>query len=169
MIKRTNIKENALRLNFVYKQLNKGRSRSDILNVVIEKYGISLRQGQRYLSEAEKLIAPKVVPELKTVLTVNLPISLIKRIRLRAKEIGVPLSELVRIGLESCLKGGIVHGKKRTQKTLKLSYEFDRLSPKKLEMVYQVLVPKINLSPIKTLTGENDHVKYSSYICTSIV
>lgn len=113
MIKRTNIKENALRLNFVYKQLNKGRSRSDILNVVIEKYGISLRQAQRYLSEAEKLIAPKVVPELKTVLTVNLPISLIKRIRLRAKEIGMPLSELVRIGLESCLKGGIVHGKKK--------------------------------------------------------
>lgn len=112
MLKRSNIKENTLRLNFIYKQLIKGNSRAEILNVVIEKYGISLRQAQRYLKEVETLKGPKVVPESKTVLTINLPLSLIKRIRTRAKEIGMPLSELVRIALENCLKQRIVRGKK---------------------------------------------------------
>lgn len=113
MKRRSNIKENILRLNFVYKQLRKGKSRAEILKIVMKKFAISLRQAQRYLEESEKLNAPKNIPESKSVLTINLPMSLIKRIRICAKEIGIPLSELVRVALENCLKGIILRAERK--------------------------------------------------------
>ncbi len=73
---------------------------------LVKEFRISERQAFRYLKSAGNISEPLTAPEKKSVFTVKLPISLIQRIRKRAKDSGSSLSFLVTEALETFLKTG---------------------------------------------------------------
>lgn len=90
--------------------LNKKKSPKEVVSFLMDHYGVSSRQGYRYVREAQGLSKPLQIPEGKVVFTVKLPVSLIKQIRERGRRQGRPISDLVAEALEQWLSKGKSHG-----------------------------------------------------------
>lgn len=103
--------ELAKRINHAYVLLKKERPNSQIVEHLMEKYGVSQIQAYRYVQQARENDGKIMVPESSGVFTVKLPLSLIKRVRKFARSRGMSISKVVQTALEEFL-GTRNHGKK---------------------------------------------------------
>lgn len=103
--------ELAKRINQAYDLLKKEKPQFQIVEYLMEKYGISQIQAYRYVQQAKENNEKVAIPENSVVFTVKQPPSLIKRVKQFAKSKEMPISRVVRAALEEFLaKEG--HGKK---------------------------------------------------------
>lgn len=94
----------ARRVNRALALLQEGRAPADAARQLARQYGISVRQGWRYVREASGRSKPLEVAERKVVFTVKLPESLVQRIRAAAATRGKTMSALVSEALEGLLR-----------------------------------------------------------------
>jgi predicted transcriptional regulator len=80
------------------------------LNWLIARYGISRRQAYRYVQQAQVTHRPLILPEARKVFTVKISISLIRKVRQRARREGGTISQWVEVALRHCLSRRQGHG-----------------------------------------------------------
>ena len=68
-------------MNATVSLISRKTSPSEVLDLLIARYGISRRQAYRYFQQAQEAAGPVPVPESKGVFTVKLPLSLIRQVR----------------------------------------------------------------------------------------
>ena len=95
----------------VYVLLKKNKPQSQIVERLMEKYGVSQIQAYRYIQQAKEINGKMAIPESSVVFTVKLPPSLINRIKKFAGSKGISISKVVRTALEEFLAKKD-HGKK---------------------------------------------------------
>ena len=103
--------ELAKRINLAYALLSKEKSTPEIVEHLIEKYGVSPVQAYRYIQQAKENNGKVAIPEASVVFTVKVPPSLINRIKKFARSQGMSISKVVRAALEEFLLKRD-HGKK---------------------------------------------------------
>jgi uncharacterized protein YmfQ (DUF2313 family) len=96
--------EYARRVNEAMELLQEGMASTEAAEQLARRYGVSVRQGWRYVGEASERSERMQVPELKVVFTVKLPESLAARVRAAAEAGGKTLSGLVSEALEAWLR-----------------------------------------------------------------
>jgi len=96
--------EIAERINMAVGLLRKFSSKDEVLEALMEQYGVSRRQAYRYIQEAKKRKHRLPIPEQKEVFTVKLPISLVSRVRHLANSTGESISNIVTQALKLFLK-----------------------------------------------------------------
>lgn len=74
------------------------------------QHAISRRQAYRYLQLAQSTSGPVPVPEVKTVFTVKVSVSLIRQVRQQARREEVTISHWVEQALRRSLHPGQSHG-----------------------------------------------------------
>ncbi len=94
----------ARRVNRAMQLLDEGKAPADAARELAGQYGVSVRQGWRYVREATGRSQPLEVAERKVVFTVKLPESLVRRVRAAAPSHGKTLSALVSEALEDLLR-----------------------------------------------------------------
>jgi predicted HicB family RNase H-like nuclease len=87
--------EHALRINTAVGLLQENTAHSEAAHMLCSKFGISLRQSYRYINIAKRQGIPSAIPESKKVFTVKLTIDLIEQIRLKARQSGRSISDIV--------------------------------------------------------------------------
>ena len=102
-MKRSHKPELAERINLAFTLLRKKIPDSQIVNQLMEKFGVSKIQAYRYVQQAKANKGPIAIPETSVVFTVKLPPSLIKRVRNFASFKGISISKVVRTALEDFL------------------------------------------------------------------
>lgn len=102
----------ARRVNRAMELLDEGKAPADAARQLARQYGLSVRQGWRYVREATGRSAPLEVSERKVVFTVKLPESVVQRVRAAAASRGRTLSALVSEALEEWL-GRLRHQRRR--------------------------------------------------------
>ena len=103
--------ELAKRINQAYVLLNKEKPQSQIVEHLMELYGISQIQAYRYVRQAKENNRKVAIPEVSVVFTVKLPPSLINWVKKFAGFKGTLISKVVRTALEEFLAKKD-HGKK---------------------------------------------------------
>lgn len=96
--------EYAVRVNAAAELLAAGSSVAECTQVLVGRFGVSLRQAHRYAEQAAAT-GPTAVPETSVVFTVKLPAPLVARVRERARETGTTISALVGQALSEFLAG----------------------------------------------------------------
>ena len=102
-MKRSHKPELAERINLAFTLLREEMPDSQIVNQLMEKFGLSKIQAYRYVQQAKSNKEPMVVPETTIVFTVKLPPSLINRVRNFVSFKGISISKVVRVALEDFL------------------------------------------------------------------
>jgi len=102
-MKRSQNSELAERINLAFTLLKKEMPASQIVNRLMEMFGVSKIQAYRYVQQAKANKQHIAIPETSVVFTVKLPPSLIKRIRNFASFKGMSISKVVRTALEDFL------------------------------------------------------------------
>ena len=92
--------EYAQRVNEALALLEEGWQSSEVAQKLARRHDVSMRQGWRYVREANERSGPLEVPEPKVVFTVKLPAGLVERVRDVATKRGKTLSALVSEALE---------------------------------------------------------------------
>lgn len=95
--------EYAERVNAAAELLAAGVGVAEAARVVGSRFGVSVRQGRRYVDRAAS--GPVVVPERRVVFTVTLPAALAARVREAARTGGDTMSGLVARALTEFLSG----------------------------------------------------------------
>jgi hypothetical protein len=90
--------------------LQQPRSPETILSALTQRCGLSRRQAYRYLLQAQSHLELRPVPEPKAVFTVNLPLKLIRAVRVRCREQQQPISQVVAQVLQRWLEQNSAHG-----------------------------------------------------------
>jgi predicted HicB family RNase H-like nuclease len=102
--------EQARRVNLTLSLLQQRTSTREVLESLIDQYGLSRRQAYRYLQQAQLATSPVAVPEAKSVFTVKLPGSLIAKVRRQARQqrcsMGVWVERALRLQLEQAKSHG---------------------------------------------------------------
>ena len=91
------------RINLAFTLLRKKIPDSQIVNQLMEKFGVSKIQAYRYVQQAKANKGPIAIPETSVVFTVKLPPSLIERVRNFANFKGISISKVVSTALEDFL------------------------------------------------------------------
>jgi hypothetical protein len=91
------------RINSAFTMLQKEKSQPQIVELLVEKYGISQVQAYRYLQLARAINEKITVPESSVVFTVKLPPTLIKRVKKLSKSKRLSISKVVYTALEDFL------------------------------------------------------------------
>jgi hypothetical protein len=86
------------------RMLQREQSSRAILSALMTGRGVSRRQAYRYLSQAQRELKPRPVPEAKAIFTVNLPRRLTQQIRARCRQQRRPISHLVAAALQQWLE-----------------------------------------------------------------
>lgn len=110
-MERSEKSELAKRINQAYVLLKKEKPNSQIVERLMELYGVSQIQAYRYVQQAKENDGKVAIPETSGVFTVKLPLSLIKHIRKFARSRGMSISNVVRTALVEFL-GKHDHAKK---------------------------------------------------------
>jgi predicted HicB family RNase H-like nuclease len=97
--------EYARRVNAAAEQLESGVAVAEAARLLAERFGCSVRQARRYVERAGEA-GRAVAPEVTTVFTVRLPVTLVARVRERARESGSTLSAVVAQALTEFLARG---------------------------------------------------------------
>jgi hypothetical protein len=97
-------------VNATVSLLSQKTSPSEVLDLLITRYGISRRQAYRYFQQAQAAAGPVPVPEVKGVFTVKLPVSLIRQVRQQARREGGGISPWVEEALRRSLSHIQSHG-----------------------------------------------------------
>src|SRR6188474_3091143 len=103
--------ELAKRINQAYILLSKEKPSSQVIEFLMEEYGVSQIQAYRYVQQAKANNGQVAIPEVSVVFTVKQPPSLINRIKKFANFKGISISKVVRTALEEFLAKKD-HGKK---------------------------------------------------------
>jgi len=93
------------RINEAFTLLQKGKSQHQVVERLIEKYGVSQMQAYRYTQLAREINEKMAVPESSVVFSVKLPPKLIQRVRQLSKSSRLSISKVVHIALEEFLAG----------------------------------------------------------------
>ena len=110
-MERSQNSELARRINQAYVLLQKEKPLPQIVERLMEMYGVSQIQAYRYVQQAKENNGKLAVPEASVVFTVKQPPSLINRVKKFAKYKGISISKVVRAALEEFLAKKD-HGKK---------------------------------------------------------
>src|SRR5438045_326944 len=110
-MERSQNSELAKRINQAYVLLNKEKPQSQIVEFLMEEYGVSPIQAYRYIQQAKANNGKIAIPKDSVVFTVKLPPSLINRVKKFAGFKGMSISKVVRAALEEFLAKKD-HGKK---------------------------------------------------------
>ena len=110
-MERSQNSELAKRINQAYVLLQKEKPHSQIVERLIEMYGVSQIQAYRYVQQAKENNGKIAIPEASVVFTVKLPPNLINRVKKFARSKGISISKVVRAALEEFLAKKD-HGKK---------------------------------------------------------
>ena len=110
-MERSQNSELAKRINQAYVLLNKEKPQSQIVEHLVEMYGVSQIQAYRYVQQAKANNGKMAIPEASVVFTVKQPPSLINRVKKFAVFKGMSISKVVRTALEEFLAKKD-HGKK---------------------------------------------------------
>jgi predicted DNA binding CopG/RHH family protein len=102
-MKRSHKPELAERVNLAFTLLREAIPDYQIMNHLMEKFGVSKIQAYRYVQQAKANKGPIAIPETSVVFTVKLPPSLIERVRNFASFKGISISRVVRVALEDFL------------------------------------------------------------------
>jgi predicted regulator of amino acid metabolism with ACT domain len=103
--------ELAKRINHTFTMLQKDNPQPQIVEKLIQKYGVSQIQAYRYIALAKEINEKMEIPERSVVFTVKLPPSLIRRIKKLSGAKGLTISKVVHTALEEFLAKRD-HGKK---------------------------------------------------------
>jgi hypothetical protein len=103
--------ELARRINQAHVLLSKEKPTPEIVEHLVEKYGVSQIQAYRYIQQAKENNGKVTVPEPNVVFTVKVAPSLVGRIKKFARSQGMSISKVVRSALEEFLSRR-EHGKK---------------------------------------------------------
>ena len=95
--------ELAKRINQAYILLSKEKPSSQVVELLMEEYGVSQIQAYRYVQQAKANNGQVAIPEVSVVFTVKQPPSLINRVKKFAKSKGISISKVVRAALEEFL------------------------------------------------------------------
>lgn len=104
--------ELAQRTNHAFTLLKKDLSSAEVLDALVNRYGVSRVQAYRYVGLAKKNQDFIPIPEPSVVFTVKLAPSLIKRIKSTSSSMGLSISTVVKMALEEFLSKP-ARGKKR--------------------------------------------------------
>ena len=107
---RSSESEQARRVNATVSLLRRKVSAPEALNWLIARYGISRRQAYRYFQQAQAARGPLILPEAKEVFTVKISVSLIRKVRQRARREGGTISQWVEVALRHSLSRRQGHG-----------------------------------------------------------
>lgn len=110
-MERSQNSEIARRVNHAFTLLQKEQELPQIVEKLVERYGISQVQAYRYVSLAKEITEKMSIPESSVVFTVKLPPSLITRIKKLSGAKGLTISKVVHTALEEFLAKRD-HGKK---------------------------------------------------------
>lgn len=102
-MERSQNSELAKRINQAYVLLNKEKPPSQIVEHLMEMYGVSQIQAYRYVQQAKANNGKIAIPEDSVVFTVKLPPSLINLVKKFAGFKGMSISKVVRTALEEFL------------------------------------------------------------------
>jgi hypothetical protein len=94
--------EFAGRVNAAVGLVASGATVADAARVLAARFGVSVRQGRRYVEHAAA--GRVVVPEATVVFTVKVPVSVVAAVRARAGDTGVTISALVTRALTDDLR-----------------------------------------------------------------
>ncbi len=119
-MKRSLKSELAQRINHAFTLLKKEMPPSQIVEQLVEKFGVSKVQAYRYLQQAKKNKEYMAIPEASEVFTVKLPPSLSRGIRDFASSKGITISKAVSKALEDFLDTRD-HGQRKSESRPKTS------------------------------------------------
>ena len=102
-MERSQNSELARRINQAYVLLSKEKPQSQVVEHLMEEYGVSQMQAYRYVQQAKANNGKIAIPEDSVVFTVKLPPSLINRVKKFAGFKGMSISKVVRTALEEFL------------------------------------------------------------------
>jgi hypothetical protein len=102
-MKRSQNSELAARINQAYVLLSENKPQPEVVELLIEKYGVSPIQAYRYIRLARELTEKMTIPESSVVFTVKLPSSLINQVKELAGTHGHTISKVTRQALEEFL------------------------------------------------------------------
>lgn len=102
-MERSQNSELAKRINHTFTLLQREIPQPQIVDKLIQKYGISQIQAYRYISLAKEINEKMAIPESSVVFTVKLPPRLIRRIKKLSGTQGLTISKVVHTALEEFL------------------------------------------------------------------
>ena len=92
--------DKARQLNAAHRLLERGVALPEAAHNLSHKFGLSLRQAYRYLEEAARLERPIEVTEATVPITLKLPPTTIRLLRLYARSSGLTIGTIVTRALE---------------------------------------------------------------------
>lgn len=102
-MERSQNSELAKRINQAFTMLQKDKPQSQIVELLMQKYGVSQIQAYRYIHLAKEISEKMEIPESSVVFTVKLPPTLIRRIKKLSGSKGLSISKVVHTALEEFL------------------------------------------------------------------
>ena len=102
-MERSQNSELAKRINRAFAMLQKDKPQPQIVERLMDLYGVSQIQAYRYIQLAKEINEKMEIPESSVVFTVKLPPTLIKRIRQLSGSKGLSISKVVHTALEEYL------------------------------------------------------------------
>lgn len=103
-MKRASKSELAQRINYAFSLLEQQVAPQQVIQNLQEKFGVSEIQAYRYVQQAKKNTSLLPVPESTKIYTTKLAYSLIQRMKVFSKSIGVPTNQVISQALEDYLK-----------------------------------------------------------------
>lgn len=102
-MERSQNSELAKRINETFTLLQKGNPQPQIVERLMDKYGVSQIQAYRYIQLAKEINEKMAIPESSVVFTVKLPPTLIRRIKKLSETRRLSISKVVHTALEEFL------------------------------------------------------------------
>jgi hypothetical protein len=102
--------DKARQLNAAHRLLERNVALPEAAQTLSRKFGLSPRQAYRYLEEAAQLEAPVEVAEVTVPITLKLPPSTIRLLRMHARSSGLTIGTIVTRALDAFLGALRRHG-----------------------------------------------------------
>jgi hypothetical protein len=97
-------------VNYALKCLQQNLPPAETARRLAQVHGVSTRQAYRYVQLARQAAEPLLIPEGKAVFTLKLSCRLIRRVRRRARQSGLTISDWVAAALRQALSADSAHG-----------------------------------------------------------
>jgi predicted DNA-binding transcriptional regulator YafY len=102
--------QKAERLNAAHRLLARGTNLADAATALSREFGLSRRQAYRYLEEAVAIGHPVPVIEPSIPITLKIPGSVVRDLRIYSADSGLTLGEIVARAISTFLKATRRHG-----------------------------------------------------------
>jgi len=95
--------ELAQRINRAFSLLEKKVAHQQVIQLLKEEFGVSDIQAYRYIQQAKKNTTLLPIPESTKIFTTKLALSLIAKIKVFSKSVGIPINQVISHALEDYL------------------------------------------------------------------